>query len=113
MKTILSALIISVLLTSSASANQKNKKRGVNIDQVIASLQLEGDKATNLRTLMENHHTDRESLRKQGQKNREQRHELREKHRQELLKVLGYEKMYEFEEIMRQNRQKRKQHKKH
>ncbi|MGK0269960.1 MAG: hypothetical protein ACI88H_000593 [Cocleimonas sp.] len=112
MKTILSVLIVTALLSSSVNADQKKGKRGPNIDQVVASLQLEDAAASSLKTLMESHRTDRQTLRQQGKKDREQRQVLRAQHRQALLEVLGYEKMYEFEEIMRKNRSERRKSKK-
>jgi len=113
MKVILSTLMISALLVTAAHADKQKGKRGVNIDQIITTLQLEETKANSLKTLMETHRADRKALRKQGERNREQRQALRKQHRQALLEVLGYEKMYEFEEIMKQNRSKKRKHKKH
>ena len=112
MKVALSTLIIAALLTTSAYADKREGKRGVNIDQVVASLQLDETKANSLKALIESHRTERKALREQGNKNKEQRQALRKQHRQALLDVLGYEKMYEFEGIMKQNRSKKRKHRK-
>jgi len=112
MKTILSALIITAFLASNANADQNKSKKAANIDQVISSLQLEAVTATNLKSLMERHREQRHALLEQGKKDREQRQALRMQHRQSLLDLLGYEKMYKFEEIMRQNNPKRGKHNK-
>ena len=106
--TIISTVIITALLTSSVSADEKKGNKGPNIDQVVASLQLEDTTASSLKTLMESHRADRKALRQKGQKDREQRQVLRAQHRQALLDVLGYEKMYEFEELMRKSRSERR-----
>ena len=126
MKTALSALIISVLLANSANADQNMGKQGINIDQVIASLKLESATATSLKTLMESHRSEQQAFRvqgqkvrerkqallvkqrkallMQGQKARERKQALRKQQRKTLLVLLGYEKLYMFEEIMHQNR---------
>ena len=106
-KTILSTVIITALLAGTANADQNKQKKGANIDQVISTLQLDATVATNLKSLMESHREQKQALRKQGIKDREQRQTLRKQHRQALLELLGYEKMYEFEGIVSQKRSKR------
>lgn len=112
-KTVLSALIITTFLAGTANADQNKHKKGPNIDQVISSLQLETATATNLKSLMESHREQRNAMREQGKKDREQKQTLRKQYRQAVLDLLGYEKMYEFEEVMHQNRHKRKNDGKH
>ena len=106
MKTVLPALFVTAFLSSAAYADQNQGKRGANIDQVVSSLQLEAATATSLKTLMESHRSEKQALRKDGKKDREQHQALRKQHRKALLDILGYEKMYEFEEMMGQNRSK-------
>ncbi|MEH6457397.1 MAG: hypothetical protein V7749_13790 [Cocleimonas sp.] len=111
MKTVLTALIITAFLVGTANADQNKHKHGQNIDQVVSSLQLESATAINLKSLMQSHRDERQALRQKVKKDREQRQALRKQHRQSLLKLLGYEKMYEFEEMMRENRPKRRKNK--
>ena len=106
MKTVLSALIVTALLSSNVNADQGKGKRGANIEQVITSLQLDAKTSTSLKALFEKHREERKASREKGKKDREQRQASRKQHRQAILDILGYEKMYEFEGMMRQNRGK-------
>ena len=112
--TVVSAVLITAVLATSAHADKRKGKKGVNIDQVVASLQLDVSTATNLKTLMENHRAEKRASRDQAKQNREQRKAKRKVHRKALLDLLGYEKLYQFEEIMKENRSKRgkRKHKK-
>lgn len=104
MKNLLSILIITVLLTNTASADQGKGKRGPDIDKIVSTLQLDVDTSTNLKALMEKHQETRKAAREEGKKDRAAKKAARKQYRADLLAVLGYEKMYEFEDIMRQNR---------
>ena len=106
-KTVLSTLIVSALLTGTAYAEGQHKgKRGANIDQVISSLQLDATTASSLKTLMESQRAEKQALRKSGTKDREQRKTLRTQHRQAVLELIGEEKMEELKKLKGKKRSK-------
>lgn len=113
-KTVLSTLIVSALLSGTAYAEGQHKgKRGGNIDQVISSLQLDATTATSLKTLMESQRAEKQALRKSGTKDREQRKTLRDQHRQAIASLIGEEKMEQLKEMKGKKRSKHGKRGKH
>ena len=110
-KTVLSTLMLSALLSGTALAEGQHKgKRGANIDQVISSLQLDATTATSLKTLMESQRAEKQALRKSDTKDREQRKTLRNQHRQAILELIGEEKMEELKKMKGKKGSKRGKH---
>ena len=106
-KTSVSTLIFTALLSGAAYADQSKRKKGPNIEQIVSSLQLDASTATSLKTLMKSHREAKQASREKDMKNREQKQASRKQHRQALLEILGYEKMYKFDEMMREYRSKK------
>jgi uncharacterized protein (DUF3084 family) len=104
-----STLLLSILLIASKSlmAALYNKQTRPDIDYLVSQLELDSHKSDRLKAIMAEHRQQMESMRDQKQQAREERHEMRTQHREELLTVLSYEQLYKFEEYMHQFRPKR------
>ena len=104
-----STLLITILLIASQSsiAAQDNKQKRPDIDYLVSQLELDANKSTRLKAIMDGHRQQMESMRDQKQQAREEMHKMRTQHREELLTVLSYEQLYKFDEYMHQFRPKR------
>ncbi len=97
-------IVVSLLLIFglSAFASQADNKQRPDIDYLITQLSLDDSKAQQLKDLMQQHHQAMNVAKDQRQKNRQQNQDMRIQHREELLTVLSYEQLYQFEEYMQQ-----------
>ena len=100
------AIVLLVALTASTAlfAEQHSDKKGPDFDALANQLQLDENSGEQLKGIMQKHRQQMETARQQKQKNRE----MREQHRQELLTVLNYEQLYQFEQYMREFRPRHK-----
>ncbi len=105
-------LIIMSLFSVSVQAAQQRVDTGPGLDKVFDQLQLNAGQASQLTRLIGKHRQQMESLRVDKKQLREQMHQIREQHRAELLTVLSYQQLYEFEKFMHENRPRNKREKK-
>jgi len=99
-------LAFALVFSGAIYAEQTSTEIKPDLNELASQLQLDAPKTRQLRIIMESHHQQMESARKQKQKI----HTIREQHRVELLTVLNYEQLYKFEQFMRMHHQARKRH---
>ncbi len=87
-----------------AFASQADNKQRPDIDYLVTQLSLDDSKAQQLKDLMQQHRQAMNTAREQRQKSHQQNQDMRNQHREELLTVLSYEQLYQFEEYMQQFR---------
>lgn len=104
MKIFLSMCLIALLATNTVNAGDCRDKKGHDIDKLASTLQLDDAKAQELKAIMDTHHSEKDALR---ESHRDARHEMHERQREDLLKVLSQEQLDAFEKNMRRPRHKR------
>ena len=104
-----SNLLIAILLTISQPllAAQDDARQRPDIDYLVSQLNLDDSKTAQLKAIMSQHRQQMESMREQKQEAHEEKHRMRTQHREQLLTVLSYEQLYQFDEYMHQFRSKR------
>ena len=102
-------LLIAILLVVSQPlvAAQDDAKHRPDIDYLVSQLNLDANKTTQLKAIMSEHRQQMQSMRDQKQEAREEMHKMRTQHREQLLTVLSYEQLYQFDEYMHQFRPRR------
>lgn len=111
MKNRLTCFVIALFLSLSVQAAQRPEHQGPDLDSLSAQLQLDSTQVSQLSELMNKHRAQMQGMRADKRQQREKMHEIREQHREELLVVLSYEQLYQFEQYMREHRPRRKQDK--
>ncbi|MCP4767700.1 MAG: hypothetical protein GY875_15675 [Gammaproteobacteria bacterium] len=105
MKTSLIALTACVVLSMPVHAKQPEAP---DLSPIVEQMQLNSEQATRLNELVQQHHAQMKNMHQQrNQEQSQQRgdmHEQRMQHREDLLSVLSYEQLYEFENYMHQQR---------
>lgn len=108
MKRILPLTLLLFTLGNTAFAFDPVERQRPDIDYLISELQLDDDQAVQLRSTLEKHIEEMETKHQQNQQSHEQMRIVHEQHREEMFTLLGAEKMYAFENYMRQFRPKRR-----
>ena len=102
--TAISFVLVFGLFTFSAQADNKNRS---DIEPLITQLSLDQTKTQKLKDLMQQHHLEMGRLRDQSKINHQAKRDMRVSHREQLLTVLNYKQLYQFDEYMRQNHPRR------
>ena len=105
-----SSLLLSALLFSvSAQAQPQGGREGPGIDhqQVVSQLNLDAATEQSLLQLMNRHRAEHQNQRDDDHKDR---HEMHERHREEVKALLGEERLSAFEKSMRVQRQGNRPH---
>jgi Skp family chaperone for outer membrane proteins len=111
MKNRIAIIAIALFLSFSAQAAQQTDHQRPDLDSLADQLQLDSTQASQLTEMVKTHHEQMQAMRGERQQMHEEMHEIREQHRQELLTVLSYEQLYQFEAYMHQFRPKRQRNK--
>ncbi len=93
-------LAIALIVSNSLLAEQRQP----DLDALVTHLQLDENKAEQLKGIMQTHLEQRAYMRQQ----KEQAREKRDQHEKELLTVLSYEQLYQYHQYMRQQRRQNK-----
>lgn len=112
MKSVISICIVALLATATVYAKDNRGPQGAgpkgpDAEQMIASLQLDDVKAEALKTLIEQHIVEIESMRDSNAIDDNSRREMHERYRLELTAILGEEKMAQFEQTTGRGRPQR------
>ena len=102
MKNLSRYLLVAAFLSLSVQAAQSGDGSGPDLDLIADQLQLDSEQTSQLTNIVDKHQQTMRSM--QGEKKllRQQMHQMREQHRDELLTVLNYEQLYQFDQYMRQ-----------
>ncbi|MFT5504569.1 MAG: hypothetical protein ACI845_003820 [Gammaproteobacteria bacterium] len=96
-------LIIALFVfATSAYATQHKAPPMPDLSPVFEQMSLDSDQAEKLTTLVKAHHQQMRAQHNEKSELREAMRSIREAHRDELLSVLSYEQLYQFEQYMRQ-----------
>jgi hypothetical protein len=102
-----SVAILVLLFFISLTTQAAQQRQLPDLGAIISTLNLNSEQALRLTTMVEKHHLQMRSRQDQQNKS-EQKHQNREQFHQELLTVLSYEQLYQFDKHMRQFRHQRK-----
>jgi hypothetical protein len=102
-------LIIALLVFGITAHAAQGKARVIpDLNPVIEQMGLDSIQTEKLNEMVKAHHQQMQAQHKEKGELRDQMHSIREAHRNELLSVLSYEQLYEFEQYMRQFKRSRK-----
>jgi len=96
-------LMISVNAQASDDEGRGSGRVAINNEQIVKKLNLNDSTSQSLLELMNNHRSKHQAHRDMS---REQHHEMREQHREEVKALLGDEKFSKFKKMMRNKHKK-------
>ena len=111
MKNTAGIFMLTLFVTLSAQAVPEVDKRVPDLSGIVDQMQLDTEQARRLTELVQQHHQAMRAMRSENRKFRDEMLQIREQHRKELLSVLSYEQLYQFDRHMRQKHQKRRDRK--
>lgn len=111
MKNLASYLIVALSLSWSVQAAQPGDGSGPDLALLTDQLQLDSVQASQLTSLVARHRQAMQSMRGDKKQLREKMQQVREQHREDLLTVLNYEQLYQFDQYMRQFHHRHRKHK--
>ncbi len=97
-------LIPALLACLPAFANQGMDKGPPDLTAVISQMQLNPEQATRLTEMVRQHHEEMQVDRRDKQEFHQKMRSKREQHRYDLLTVLSYEQLFQFDRYMRDQR---------
>ena len=102
-------LMISVNAQASDDEDSHSGRAAINNEQIVKKLNLDDSTSRSLIEIMNKHRSKHQAHQEMS---REQHHEMREKHRDEVKALLGEDKFSEFKNMMRQKHHGKKHSKK-
>jgi hypothetical protein len=104
----LSFFIVPAVIMCLSMSLQAKQPEAPDLAPIVEQLQLNPEQATRLNDLVQQYHAQMKNMHQQRKQERKQQHgdmyELRQQHREDLLSVLSYEQLYQFESYMHQQR---------